>query len=64
MDSSAISCLVNCYKRLRDKNGAIALFGANNDITGILNIVGLTNTFPFFKSKSDFVQSIGINATN
>jgi anti-anti-sigma factor len=64
MDSTAISCLVTFYKRISVKNGKIVLFGANNDITGIIHIVGLDHAFPFYKTKSDFKQSIQINASN
>jgi len=62
LDSRAISCILQFYKRISVKNGKIVLFGANNDIWSIINIVGLCSTFPFFKNKDDFEQNIGISA--
>ena len=63
MDSSAIRCLLQFYKRITAKKGKIVLFGANNDITGIITIVGLNRSLPFFKTKLDFQQNFLSNAS-
>ncbi len=58
VDSSAINLLVGVFKKIKQKNGRLVFFGANDDITGIISIVGLSNTFQFFKTRSHFEQSI------
>ena len=62
MDSSAITCLLQFYKRIVIKNGKIVLFGANDDITGIITIVGLDHSVPLCKTKLDFQQNFLSNA--
>jgi anti-anti-sigma factor len=54
MDSSAITLIVKYFKRIRQKNGQLVFFGANKDITEIIDIVGLANTVPFFKTRQQF----------
>ena len=61
VDSSAINLLLNVYKRIKEKNGQIVLFGANDDITGIIGIVGLESTFQFYKDRMQFEQSLKNN---
>ena len=61
MDSSAINFLLTVYKRIKEKNGQIVLFGANDDITGIIGIVGLESTFQFYKDRWQFEQSLKNN---
>lgn len=58
MDSSAITLIMNYHKRLLLKKGKLVLFGANDDITGIINIVGLDITVPLFKTHADFELSV------
>jgi anti-anti-sigma factor len=62
LDSSAIASLMQYSRQLVEKNGKLVIFGANEDITGIINIVGLDCTMPFYKTKSDFIKSIYDNA--
>jgi anti-anti-sigma factor len=58
VDSSAINFLLSIFKRIKQKNGQLVFFGANDDITGIISIVGLDSTFQFFKTRMQFEQSI------
>lgn len=58
MDSSAISLIVNFNRKIVEKKGKLVLFGANEDITGIINIVGLDSTVPLLKTQADFEQSV------
>lgn len=58
MDSSAITLIMNYNKLLLAKKGKLVLFGANEDITGIINIVGLDVTVPLFKTHADFELSV------
>jgi anti-anti-sigma regulatory factor len=55
---------VGLFKKLKHKDGRLVFFGANDDITGIINIVGLSSTFQFFKTRSHFEQSISTQTTN
>jgi anti-anti-sigma factor len=61
MDSSAITLIVNYHQKLTSKKGRLVLFGANNDITGILNMVGLDLAVPVFKTIDDFELSVRMN---
>jgi STAS domain. len=58
MDSSAITLIMNYNRRLVAKKGKLVLFGANEDITGIINIVGLDSTVPLYKTHADFELSV------
>jgi anti-anti-sigma factor len=58
VDSSAINLLVGVYKKIKQKNGQLVFFGANEDISGIIGIVGLESTFHFFKTRTHFEESI------
>jgi anti-anti-sigma factor len=58
MDSSAITLIMNYHKRLLFKKGKLVLFGANEDITGIINIVGLDVSVPLYKTHADFELSV------
>ena len=61
MDSSAITLIVNYRQKLASKNGKLVLFGANNDITGILSMVGLDLAVPVFKTAGDFELGVRMN---
>jgi anti-anti-sigma factor len=61
MDSSAITLIMNYNKELLLKNGKLVLFGANEDITGIINIVGLDAAVPLYKTQADFELSVRLN---
>jgi anti-sigma B factor antagonist len=57
MDSSAITLLVKLFKRMKQKNGQVVFFGANSDITEIIDIVGLGSTLRFYKTRHEFEQN-------
>jgi anti-anti-sigma factor len=61
LDSTAINFLVGVLKRILQKNGRLVFFGANDDITGIINIVGLDTTFLFYKTRLHFELSLKNN---
>ncbi len=58
VDSSAITLLVTFFKRMRERNGKLVFFGANDDINEIFSIVGLRTTLPFYKTRQQFENSI------
>ena len=57
LDSSAISLIVNHYKKLLAKGGKLVIFGANTDIKEILSIVGLDRLVPVFSTKEEFKKA-------
>jgi anti-anti-sigma factor len=54
LDSSAMTLMLNFQGRLKEKNGGMALFGANEDIMGIITIVGFDSFVPLFRTRADF----------
>jgi anti-sigma B factor antagonist len=58
LDSSAITFLVSVFRRVKQKNGNIVFFGANEDIMEVINIVGLDGIFHFYKTRSQFEQAV------
>ena len=61
LDSSAITILVNFYKRVVERGGIIVLFGMNNDIAEIFSIVGIDKVIPMCTSIDDFKQKYDNN---
>jgi anti-anti-sigma factor len=57
LDSSAMTLMLNFQSRLKEKTGGMALFGANEDIMGIITIVGFDSFVPIFRSRADFERS-------
>jgi anti-anti-sigma factor len=58
LDSSAITLLVSVFKRVKEKNGNLVCFGANEDVTEVVNIVGLEGMVRFYKTRLQFEQSV------
>jgi len=56
-DSSAITVLVNLYKRLKEVQGKLVIFAPNDDIQNILSIAGLDKVIPVFLTRADFEES-------
>jgi len=61
LDSSAITLIVNYFKRLTSKNGKMVVYGINKDIKEIFSIVGLDRIIPVYSSKEDFQQKVSEN---
>jgi anti-sigma B factor antagonist len=58
LDSSAMTIMLNFQNRLKEKNGGMALFGANEDILGIITIVGFDSFVPIYRTRQDFERSV------
>jgi anti-anti-sigma factor len=58
LDSSAMTLMLNFQSRLKEKKGGMALFGANEDIMGIITIVGFDSFVPIYRTRPDFEKSI------
>jgi anti-anti-sigma factor len=58
LDSSAMTLMLNFQSRLKEKNGGMVLFGANEDIMGIITIVGFDSFVPIYRTREDFERSV------
>jgi len=53
MDSSSLSVLVSNLKRLREREGELALVGIHGTPLKVLTLTGLTKIFPLFESTTE-----------
>ena len=58
LDSSAMTMMLNYQNRLKEKQGGLVVFGVNEDIMGIITIVGFDAFVPIHRSRADFEQSV------
>jgi anti-anti-sigma factor len=58
LDSSAMTLMLNYQNRLKEKQGGLAVFGVNEDIMGIISIVGFDSFVPIHRSRADFERSV------
>jgi|WetSurMetagenome_2_1015567.scaffolds.fasta_scaffold00008_61 anti-anti-sigma factor len=58
LDSSAMTLMLNYQNRLKEKQGGLAVFGANEDIMGIISIVGFDSFVPIHRSRADFERNV------
>jgi len=58
LDSSAMTLMLNFQSRLKEKNGGMVLFGANDDIMGIITIVGFDSFVPIYRTRPDFERGV------
>ncbi len=57
LDSSAMTLMLNFQNRLKEKQGELVVFGVNEDIMGIITIVGFDSFVPIFRSRVDFERN-------
>jgi anti-anti-sigma factor len=58
LDSSAMTLMLNYQNRLTEKQGELAVYGVNEDIMGIITIVGFDSFVPIYHSRSDFEHGV------
>jgi anti-anti-sigma factor len=58
LDSCAMTLILNYQNRLKEKEGGLVAFGPNEDIMGIITIVGLDSFVPIYHTRADFERSI------
>ncbi len=61
LDSSAMTLMLNFQSRLKDQDGVMVVFNANDDITGIITIVGFDSFVPIFRTREDFERNAAAN---
>jgi len=61
LDSSAMTLMLNFQSHLKELNGGMVVFGANDDITGIITIVGFDSFVPIFRTREDFERNAAAN---
>ncbi len=54
IDSSAITLLLNFWKRLSSANGKLVVFGMSEDIQGIFSIVNMENYITIYTTREEF----------
>ncbi len=58
LDSSAMTLMLNYQNRLKEKQGGLVLYGVNEDIMGIITIVGFDSFVPIYRSRADFERNV------
>jgi anti-sigma B factor antagonist len=57
MDSTGLGAIVSAMKRIRDKNGTIALTGLSPHLARIFEITGLRKVFDVYQTESDALSA-------
>jgi anti-sigma B factor antagonist len=57
IDSSALTILLNLQKRLKEKQGQVAIIGPNAEISETFSIVGFSLAVPVYSSRAIFEKS-------
>ena len=55
----SVGLMVNFSKRLFDRGGKFAVFGATQQIFDILHIVSFENSAPIYRDRADFERAAG-----
>jgi anti-anti-sigma factor len=58
LDSSAMTLMLNYQNRLKEKDGGMVVFGANEDIMGIITIVGFDSFVPIYRTRAEFERGV------
>lgn len=53
IDSSGIGLIMNIYKKLQEKGGAVYLISVSNDIRGAINTTGMLQLIKEYKSEQE-----------
>jgi anti-anti-sigma regulatory factor len=53
-----MTLMLNYQNRLKEKQGGLVVFGVNEDIMGIITIVGFDSFVPIYRSRADFERSM------
>lgn len=56
MDSSSLGILVSALKRIREKDGDLALVGVNGSPLKVLSLTGIDRLMPMFASSADLPE--------
>jgi anti-anti-sigma factor len=58
IDSSALTIILNLQKRLKAKDGQVAIIGPNPDISETFSIVGFSLAVPIYGTRATFEKSV------
>ena len=58
IDSSGLGTLVGGLSRVREKNGDLAISGANPQVSKVLSITGLSKVFNVFEDHAEAARSL------
>jgi anti-anti-sigma factor len=58
VDSSAITLMLNYYRRLKARNGDVVLFGAADETKSVFSIVGLEASMTIYDTRAEFEETV------
>lgn len=58
MDSTGLGVLVGGLKRVKERDGTLALAGAHGTVLRVLNVTGLNTIFPLFDSVEKATSAV------
>jgi anti-sigma B factor antagonist len=58
IDSSALTIILNLQKRLKEKDGQVAVIGPNTEISETFSIVGFSLAVPVYSTRQVFERKI------
>ena len=62
VDSWGIGELARCYAIVRETGGAIKLAGANQSLSGVLELARMNTIFEIYPGEGEALQSFGLRA--
>ena len=57
MDSTGTGVLVGVWHRIRTTNGTLAIAAPSREVSAVLELTGLSRTFPVYQSESEAVHA-------
>ena len=57
IDSASVGCLMDIYRSVSDKSGAIKLFGLQERVETMVSMTGLHNFMEIFREESAVLES-------
>jgi anti-anti-sigma factor len=58
INSEAISVLMQISEKLKAKGAKLALIGAKKNVVDVLNVIGIFEMIPYFKTMPDFLKNL------
>lgn len=62
IDSTFLSTIVTCYKKISKKGGSVKLVGVHDEVLALLELTGIVKIFEIYKSNKDAIESFRVKA--
>lgn len=59
LNSKAIGYIVDTYTKLEDQDGKLAIFGMNEAVSTVIEIVWIREIIPFFQTREEALSYLG-----